>query len=137
MLDSTWQGRILNQFHVIDVADRQGTNDTLRGNVQSWAYTYIGGWKASAEASSGISHINNFGTHDHPDEIAQALQEALEARLTAGEYLPWGEIELAYPPIKFAPDATIKDALVHLQKVIPLTIIGDPPILLPQKSNGK
>lgn len=58
-LDSTWTGRVHNQFHIIEVDDRDPATMHPRGQMRSWTYT-TPDWIPS-EQWAGIQHERPFG----------------------------------------------------------------------------
>jgi hypothetical protein len=59
-LDSSWTGLVANQFHMIEIEDRDPNTGYARGRVRSWAYT-IRGWCPS-DSWAGIPHVRPFGS---------------------------------------------------------------------------
>jgi Icc-related predicted phosphoesterase len=56
-IDTRWTGTINNQFHLINVDDRDDTEQLIMGQVQSWSYNYVRGWVESDHVHDGIPHI--------------------------------------------------------------------------------
>jgi len=126
-LESSWQGRVLNQFHMIEIDDRNGNNSTIRGRVRSWSYRFLGGWEPSQSDSAGIDHVNRFGLHMHPDELLAELEPFISNAFESRNAIAWTELEEELPVMGFAPEATVKDALERLQVKLSFRLIGTSP----------
>jgi len=72
-IDSGCVGNIANQFHLVTVSGREGTESQIQGKIDSWANTHSRGWFPSVEFSCGIHHIIPFGNYVMPAELDSML----------------------------------------------------------------
>jgi len=88
-IDTRWSGTIDNQFHVVTVDGRAGTENRIVGRIASWAFKHCGGWIPSEEKTSGIHHIIPFGNYVMPNELDARLKPLAIHRLRNHDSLRW------------------------------------------------
>ncbi len=110
-LDTKWAGSINNQFHIIDIKDRDGEENMILGHVKSWAYNCMRGWEPSIRESTGISHIEPFGTYFLPERTKTLLRPIIAERLTQADYVEWSWVINKLPQLKYLRPENITRAL--------------------------
>jgi len=66
LIEPLYQGRIVNQLHIIDFNGRDPGTKVGFGRVKSWAHIATHGWVPSKKQHHGIPHLSGFGKyHDH------------------------------------------------------------------------
>lgn len=91
-LDSRWAGTIRNQFHLVTFEDKDEVDDMAKGRVESWSYSYIRGWEKSDHKTSGIPHIEAFGTYLLPSRLEERLRPIIDERFHEVDYIEWSSI---------------------------------------------
>jgi predicted phosphodiesterase len=97
-----WNGKVDNQFHLVNVEGRDADSRHVFGEVLSWTYLASWGWIPSRE-HNGIIHINPFGSYYQPTEIEKALKPILQRKFDAGETVYWSKLTSDLPHLKHLP----------------------------------
>ena len=97
-IDTKWNGKIQNQFHLIEIDDR--TNGHVQGYIKSWANT-IGGWSPSNGTYTGIDHIVPFGSNLTDTEIKMHLFPLMVMELKQKKIISWNAIIEKFKECKY------------------------------------
>jgi len=102
-IDTKWAGTIANQFHLIEVHGREGTENAITGKIISWTNVFARGWIPSEEPSSGIHHIIPFGTYLMPTELDTKLQPFINNWFKSNDHILWSHITSNFPELLHLP----------------------------------
>ena len=102
-IDTRWAGTIDNQFHLVTVDGRAGSENLITGNITSWTNNHARGWMPSEESSSGIHHIIPFGSYVMPDELDARLEPFIRQWLTQHDHILWRQIVEAFQDLEHLP----------------------------------
>lgn len=102
-IDTRWSGTVDNQFHIVTVDGRAGTENRIVGRVTSWAFKHCGGWIPSEDRTSGIHHIIPFGNYVMPNELDARLKFLATDRLRTHGSLRWTYILDRCPDLEHLP----------------------------------
>lgn len=91
-LKSIYNGVISNQFHLVELENREKENHMMQGAVKSWSYSYAREWEESNQKYTGISHIEPFGTYLLPHILFEKLKPIVEQRFQNSDYLKWTSV---------------------------------------------
>ena len=102
-IDTQWAGTIDNQFHLVTVNGRAGSENCLTGKITSWTNNYSRGWIPSEESTSGIHHIIPFGSYVMPHELDARLEPFITQWLAQHDHILWRQIVEAFPDLEHLP----------------------------------
>ena len=102
-IDTEWAGTIDNQFHLVEVTGRAGSENRITGTVTSWSNNRCKGWVASEESTSGIHHIIPFGSYVMPNELDARLEPFIKQWLTTHDHILWRQIVEEFPDLQHLP----------------------------------
>jgi 3',5'-cyclic AMP phosphodiesterase CpdA len=115
-LDTEWAGTVDNQFHLVTVTGRLGTEQHIAGTVTSWTNNRAKGWIPSEESTSGIHHIIPFGSYVMPAELDARLQPFVGEWLKTRDHILWKDIVRAFPDLAHLPLDSAIAAFKRLEK---------------------
>lgn len=102
-LDTQWAGTIDNQFHLITVTGRGGSENRILGQVTSWSKNRARGWVPSEQSTSGIHHNIPFGSYVMPGELDARLAPLINQLLAKKNYVLWSDVVQAFGDLKHLP----------------------------------
>lgn len=102
-IDTQWAGTIDNQFHLVTVDGRAGSENRITGKITSWTNNHARGWIPSEESTSGIHHIIPFGSYVMPKELDARLEPFISQWLTQHDHILWKEIVQEFPDLEYLP----------------------------------
>ena len=102
--------RLLNQFHLIAVDERQNRIEPLNGELRSWSYSIPRGWAKSRQKSGGIEHRLGFGKLLE-FEVAKESVSAELAKLEKNRYAKWIDVAERNSDLKLLPNRLIRRVL--------------------------
>ena len=102
-IDTHWSGTIDNQFHLITVDGRTGTESRITGKVISWAFNHCRGWIPSEEKASGIHHIIPFGNYVMPNELDARVEPFAIDSLKEHDFVLWKHVVNQVPDLEHLP----------------------------------
>ncbi len=100
-LPSQWTGAVTNQFHVLDILDRDPQTGVVRGQLRSWSYSFVHGWRPSHLEHNGIAHSEPFGSYHDQEALRAALLAALQP-FTETDVLKFSDIVENDPALAYA-----------------------------------
>ncbi len=102
-LDTEWAGTVDNQFHLVAVTGRVGTEHRIAGTVTSWTNNRAKGWIPSEESTTGIHHVIPFGSYVMPAELDARLKPFIEHWLKTHDHVLWKDVILAFSELEYLP----------------------------------
>jgi UDP-2,3-diacylglucosamine pyrophosphatase LpxH len=102
-IDTRWAGTIDNQFHLVMVNRRPGSDNRITGTITSWTNNYSRGWIPSEESTSGIHHIIPFGSYVMPHELDARLEPFIKKWMETHDCILWEQVVVAFPDLKHLP----------------------------------
>lgn len=120
-IDTRWAGIVDNQFHLVTVEGRSGTEKIIKGKVTSWAFKHSRGWIPSEEKTSGIHHIIPFGNYVMPNELYACLKPLAIERFREHDSLRWTHVVSKYPDLEHLPINSAIDAFDRLASELDCT----------------
>ncbi len=123
-LPTFWNGVVNNQFHTVEVVNREESTGFCRGQVRSWTYLSSHGWVRSEEPH-GIIHLNPFGSTAIPAQFEAIVREVVEAKLNSGEYIRWSGVAEAQN-LQFMPRALVYATLRRLEAELHFEVMERP-----------
>lgn len=102
-IDTQWAGTVDNQFHLVTVEGRAGSENLLKGKITSWTNNHSKGWIPSEESTSGIHHIIPFGSYVMPQELDAQLEPFIRQWLTENTHILWRNVVDAFPDLEHLP----------------------------------
>ncbi len=102
-IDTQWAGTVENQFHLVEVDGRVGSEDRITGTITSWSNNRASGWIPSEESTHGIHHTIPFGNYVMPHELDARLEPFITLWLTKHDHILWRHIVEAFPDLKHLP----------------------------------
>jgi 3',5'-cyclic AMP phosphodiesterase CpdA len=128
ILDPRWSGKVLNQFHVIRVEDRD-SDGHVRGRVTSWAYITGTGWVPSGP-HAGLEHEIGFGTYTEPRRLATDIGREVDKLVASSGFAEWTKLLEAMPDLRYVPTEAISAALEAHAAARRLRVVGAIPALV-------
>lgn len=119
-LDTRWNGIVANQFHLMEVTNRDASSGASQGIVRSWAYLASSGWAKSyhtGEAErmrrrgTGIEFEKRFGFYASPNHLVDRITDAIKVKLNNKSLINISEIFQLEPNLRFAPNEALSLAL--------------------------
>ncbi len=110
-----WEGKVNNQFHIVEVEGRDSGSETVFGHVYSWTYLAAHGWVPSEERN-GIAHKSPFGSHYQAHEVQKTLRPFIESELAVNSVIRWSEIVTKLPHLAHLNDGVRKHVLNELSE---------------------
>lgn len=128
-----WAQQINNQFHFVEVADRDSTTGRVFGEVRSWAFTHGVGWRPSAE-HDGAPHRQPFGEHMIPKVLHGVLTGQVAALVKSDGFARWSKIVDANPTLGFVPRETRMSVLrqIGTERALDVLDRDDEVVMLPK-----
>jgi len=102
-IDTQWAGTIGNQFHVVTIDGRAGSESLIKGKITSWTNNPSKGWIPSDEATSGIHHIIPFGSYVMSNELDTRLEPFIRKWLTNHDHILWRQVIKTFPDLEHLP----------------------------------
>lgn len=102
-IDTKWAGTVDNQFHIVTVSGRTGSENLIKGQINSWTHNHCRGWVPSEESVSGIHHIIPFGSYLMPNELDAPLESFIKIWFEKHDYILWKDVIKKYPDLKHLP----------------------------------
>ena len=102
-LDTQWAGTIDNQFHLVTIDGRAGSENRIKGKITSWSNNHSRGWIPSEESTSGIHHIIPFGSYVMPHDLDERLEPFINQWLTSHDHILWRQIVENFPDLEHLP----------------------------------
>lgn len=102
-INTQWAGTIDNQFHLVTVNGRSGSENCITGKITSWSHNHSRGWIPSEESTSGIHHIIPFGSYVMPHELDARLEPFIKQWLAQHDHILWRQIVEAFPDLEHLP----------------------------------
>lgn len=102
-IDTQWAGTVDNQFHIIAVTGRGGSENRITGTIASWTNNHCRGWIPSEEQTSGIHHIIPFGSYVMPQELDARLEPFIRRWLSDHDHVLWRQIVETFPDLEHLP----------------------------------
>jgi UDP-2,3-diacylglucosamine pyrophosphatase LpxH len=115
-IDTQWAGTVDNQFHVVSIDGRAGTEKLIKGKVTSWTNNHSRGWIPSEESTSGIHHIIPFGSYVMPNELDALLEPFIMEWLTTHTHILWREVVDNFPELEHLPLNSAIDAFKRMER---------------------
>lgn len=108
-IDSIYSGKLLNQFHMIEIDGIEENNKCIYGIIKSWAYLISDGWVNSKEYY-GMDHENYFGKYIHDIELVKILNNILCQKNQGVLLYLWENIIIDYPDLIYNKERFLKIA---------------------------
>jgi hypothetical protein len=102
-IDTQWAGTIDNQFHLVSVTGRAGSENRIQGRITSWTNNHYRGWIPSEEPTGGIHHIIPFGSYVMPQELDAQLEPFIVKWLTQHDHVLWRDVVDEFPRLEHLP----------------------------------
>lgn len=102
-LDTEWAGTVENQFHLVNIDGRSGTENRIFGKLQSWTNNRARGWIPSEESTSGIHHMLPFGSYVMPRELDSLLKPFVLDWLKTHDHVLWRDVVRQFPELEHLP----------------------------------
>jgi predicted phosphodiesterase len=126
-LDTTYSGRVGNQFHLIEVNGRDTGSGSVFGHVNTWSYSIGRAWEAGA-SSTGLEFVEGFGPYVRPDELVRVAGDEIRKFLAGAEtYLAVDALTNAAPSLTKVSSAALDNALAEACAATDTRVIGSPP----------
>jgi len=102
-IDTEWAGTIDNQFHLVKIEGRAGTEKGIKGKVISWTNNRARGWRESEESTSGIHHIIPFGSYVMPVALDARIEPFIREWFTKHDCILWRDIIAQFSDLEHLP----------------------------------
>ncbi len=102
-IDTQWAGTVDNQFHIVTIDGRDGSENLIKGKITSWTNNHYKGWIPSEESTSGIHHVIPFGSYVMPHELDARLEPFIRQWLLTHDHILWKKIIEEFPDLKHLP----------------------------------
>jgi 3',5'-cyclic AMP phosphodiesterase CpdA len=103
LVEPLYQGRVVNQLHLIEFAGRDPTTNVAYGRVRTWAHITTSGWVPSLKEHHGISHLNGFGRYDDYRYVVDVVRSVLLNALTRRSYVTGAELFVLNGDFQYIP----------------------------------
>lgn len=113
-IDTQWSGTVENQFHLVEVNGRTGTENRIQGNIVSWANNRARGWIPSDEFTHGIHHISPFGNYVMPDKLDALIESFIRTHLYKHPDVQWKHVLDEFPHLEHLPAKSAEAAFSRL-----------------------
>jgi len=113
-IDSKWAGTINNQFHIINIEERDEEENLIAGRVESWSYNYLRGWVESDCVHDGIPHIEPFGSYIRPTKLKELLRPLIAQGFLESDYIEWASLVKGNERLKHLRPKMIQTVLQEL-----------------------
>jgi predicted MPP superfamily phosphohydrolase len=87
-----------NLFHLIDVADVALQNGRACGEIYSWQFNLMGGWKPSHESAADFPSRAGFGYRGNLIDLSTAIEALIR---TNANSTVWSELTKQFPFVRF------------------------------------
>lgn len=120
---TNWTGFVGNQFHLIDIVERDAEENLVLGQVYSWAFDCAKGWMPSSEKNWGISPVESFGSYIRPTKLLEVIRPIIQNKLIENDgFVSWKEVTQANGRLKFLRKSTALKVIDDLAKELQLTV---------------
>lgn len=113
-ISTEWAGTIDNQFHLVTISGRAGSENRITGKITSWNNNHSRGWTPSEEPTGGIHHIVPFGSYVMPNELDARLEPFISEWITTRDHITWKNITQEFPDLEHLP---IKSAIAAFKRM--------------------
>jgi predicted phosphodiesterase len=113
-IDTLWAGTIDNQFHLVTINGRDGSENLITGKIKSWSNNRFRGWIPSDESTSGIYHVIPFGSYVMPKELDARLEPFIREWLTGHDHILWRKVVEVFPNLEHLP---INSAIAAFKRI--------------------
>ncbi len=113
-LDTQWAGTVDNQFHLVSIIGRAGSENAIKGTVTSWTNNRARGWIPSVDEASGIHHVIPFGSYVMPRELDSRLEPFVQEWLTNHDHVLWSDVVNRFPDLEHLP---LKSAIAAFERL--------------------
>jgi len=120
-LDSRWNGLVNNQFHHVEIHDRDPSDARLRGCLHSYTYLCGHGWRQSRD-HNGIDHCIYFGGLASEGQLLPLLRSTISAELRQRSYVRWNEVSELHKELLYVPRKLLIQCLKTLQSDLGYTL---------------
>jgi len=117
-IDTQWAGTIDNQFHIVNVNGRDGTENNITGTITSWTNNRSRGWIPSDEFTSGIHHVIPFGNYVMPNELDVRLEPFIREWLLANDHILWSNVVGQFPELEHLPLKSAIEAFNRMARLL-------------------
>ncbi|WP_164732291.1 metallophosphoesterase family protein [Flagellimonas oceanensis] len=125
-LSTKLSGFVNNQFHLIEIHDKDSASEDVKGIIKSWAYKSTPIWEKSSP-SLGIRHILPFGSELQPHELQKKLTVEIQSIFSTKSFIKVSDITNKDPLLKYIPYSTLIDSLKKLEQSLNFELHVDTP----------
>jgi 3',5'-cyclic AMP phosphodiesterase CpdA len=104
--------KINNQFHIIEIEQRDQPTQVLCGTVSNYAFSSFDGWVPSSAKSDGIEPKIRFGPNQHRPALKAAISKLLVAEVSTNGQFTLAEIRSRLSELEYVSDSLV-EAIVN------------------------
>lgn len=124
LLDSRWNGLVSNQFHVLEIHERDVNTGQLLGRLVNFTYLCGHGWRES-HAGNGIEHEIYFGGFRSEADLKVALQDEIRTRFSKTSFIRVSDLFATNRDFRYVASKLMLRVLRSLAKDVGFAIHDD------------
>lgn len=137
-LEISYNGHTGNQFHLLELADRDNESGCICGLLRNWSYLSGHGWKPSEKMHGiGVPHKIGFGMYTTPIMLKNILKPKIQSLLNKHNYAKWIDLVGQDEKLKYLQPEAIETVLREIGRELNVDYWGEKPdvaILLPRET---
>lgn len=117
--------KLSNQFHVIDIEQRDPNAGCLCGIIRSYAFSSFDGWRQSEDATDGIAHELKFGPGFHVAQLSSEIENTLTPIVLSKGKFNLAGIRQTIPRLQYVSDDRIMSLVRQTARDKGWSVFGD------------
>ena len=122
-LSSRWCGLAQNQFHIIEVTERDSKTHAAIGHVSTW--NFVNRTWREGQHDYGLCAKEGFGTLSTAAELEYQIAVKLDEILKIKDVCRWADLESAIPSLKYVNTKAAYNAIDRIARDRGVEFVGD------------